>query len=216
MNIVGAIGSGLAFLRYQKAKADYETIEEIYDDIKSGVDSFNLQRKQEAESLMDEYHNPNDELNGVSATATLRIKSIGSNLLNTEVRVTLQNNSSSTYVIRQAEANIYVHDDILGFEKEQRVYINTILRPAGETGSLLTIKLPGGKAMFSNNRKESNRKLKEDIVYAGKGNTTLLGIQTADIRIKWKAQNGTQEYTAFYQQKKGSVTYSEKLYKKVK
>lgn len=190
MNILGGIGLIATFKRYKDAKKAYEEAIERKETIEAAISNYTNWREKKFDEIDAYDPNANYPLDGVLATFVFRVGNLVGKYCRAKTAIVLTNTSQNTYIIKSGSAVVRIFGAAVQYNKSQKKYINTYLRP-NET---ITIDLPGGVAMLP---EEVRGRIRDAICdAAGKRLITscpklnLNGVATADIRFDWVAGSG--------------------------
>ena len=108
MTGVGIVGLGAAFANYQKAKKEFEAIEERYEGMMAAVETYESNKLNAYIDSQEE--RPNDFPSGLLFSTTLRVGNLVGKMFRCQTWLVVSNISKQTYYIGTASAECNVLD----------------------------------------------------------------------------------------------------------
>ena len=223
MNIFGGLGLAAAIVNYRKAKQEYNEALERVETLQSAVNTYTSRRDSQfdqfeqivEENGEDVQLNKNVKLEGISVSTILYIGNLVGRKCTMRVGVILTNFGSANIRITSVEAKTMVFGSPVfpldnGGINGQKKVCSELLPP----GSTKEIMLPGSRNAYIE-EDEADKNL-EKTICAAQGKKLITSckkanyedIETADIRISWKAATGAgYDKEAYYPNEKGIVRY---------
>ena len=225
MTGAGIVGTAAAFANYQKAKKEYEALEEQYDGMMAAIATYESNKLNAYIESLEE--RPNDFPSGLMFSTLLRVGNMVGKIFRCQASLVVSNVSKQNYYIGSASVDCKVLDcQVLVYSSKllsdgskllnQKTSYGQIIRP-GET---VEIFMPAGISTLVDKNGESImgdfRKLICDA--AGKQlitscpKTSIEKAQTADILFTWREGATGELKTCSVLSRLGALRYCGEAY----
>lgn len=225
MTGVGIVGLGAAFANYQKAKKEYEALEERYEGMLAAISTYEANKLNAyIESLEDR---PNDFPSGLMFSTLLRVGNLVGKEFRCQASLVVSNISKRPYYIGSASVDCKVLDcPVVVFSSklltdgakqlEQKTAYNKVIAP-GET---VEIFMPAGISALYNKDGESIMGEFRDLICSAAGKklitscpkTTIEKGETADILFTWREGETGEMKTCSVLSRIGALRYISEAY----